>query len=106
MSPVEALLRALDLSWAWPGPSPLRLEIIGSTALMLQTGYERGTKDADVFETTTLSIDTRDMLLSLGGPDSELSRRHRMYVEIVGSGIPFFMTITPPLWFFGSQSVS
>lgn len=88
MKRVEEFFLALDR--ACPAATPAtRLHIIGSTALMLQTGYERGTKDADVLETTTLSAGTRALLLSLGGPDSDLYRRHRMYVEIVGSGIPF-----------------
>ena len=50
MQAVEAFLKDIDA--AWPSAhAKIRLRIIGSTALMLQTSYERGTKDSDVLET-------------------------------------------------------
>jgi len=48
---VEAFLRELDAAWHHPGPK-IPLRIIGSTALMLQTSYQRGTKDSEVLETS------------------------------------------------------
>lgn len=88
MKAVEAFL--LELDGAWPnaeGRIPLR--IIGSTALMLQTSYERGTKDSDVLETDELTDDVRERLLRLAGPDTSLHQRHRLYIDVVRRGVPF-----------------
>ncbi len=35
----------LDAAWAPLGAAPLSLHLIGSTALMLQTSYQRGTPE-------------------------------------------------------------
>jgi hypothetical protein len=56
---------------------------------MLQTGYERGTKDSDVLETNAITNAVKERLLALGGEGSDLHRRHRLYVEVVGHAIPF-----------------
>lgn len=49
MKVVERLLA--ELASAWPHASRPTLRIIGSTALMLRTDYDRGTKDSDILET-------------------------------------------------------
>jgi len=80
-----------DLNGRWGPPTGAKvpLRIIGSSALMLQTGYERGTKDSDVLETAAITVAVRARLLALGGEGTDLHRRHRLYVEVVGNGIPF-----------------
>ena len=41
----------IDRHWGASTEGKIPLRIIGSSALMLQTNYERGTKDSDVLET-------------------------------------------------------
>lgn len=89
MSAIEAFLREIDLAWRIPASAKIRLRIIGSTALMLQADYLRGTKDSDVLETDALSKDTQDSLLEIAGPDTVVHRRHNLYLDIVRSGLPF-----------------
>ena len=89
MSPIETFL--IDLDRAWDGPSGPRicLRIIGSTALMMQTSYARGTKDRDVLEADVLRGEVGARLKALAGPNSRLHAKHRVYLDIVGRGIPF-----------------
>lgn len=54
---------------------------------MLQTNYDRGTKDSDVFDTVDFAADTKELLLRLAGVETELAHRRRMYVEIVRTAI-------------------
>ncbi len=56
---------------------------------MLQTSYQRGTKDSDVLETVELTPDVQKRLVKLAGPASALRTRHRLYLEIVPGGLPF-----------------
>ena len=94
MKPVEGFLADLATSWSFDSrPHP---RIIGSTALMLQTDYVRGTKDSDVLQTTDLDDQTRERLLALGGKDSALAQRWRLYLEVVPNGLPFLPR--PPRW--------
>lgn len=86
---VETFLRDVDRSWRWPSESKIALHIIGSTALMLQTRWERGTKDGDVLETSHLDSSTQERLLEIGGPGSPLHVLHRMYIQVVNHAIPF-----------------
>jgi hypothetical protein len=81
----EAFFRDLDAAW---GRRPLKMQIIGSAALMLQTDYRRGTKDSDVLETSSLELADKQRLLELGGLDSPIFHRHRLYVDVVANGIP------------------
>ena len=67
----------------------IRLPIFGSTALLLQTSYQRLTKDSDILETSELTADLKQRLEAISGVGSPLHRRHRLYVEIVPNGIPF-----------------
>jgi hypothetical protein len=72
------------------------LHLIGCGALMLQTNYERGTKDADVLELGDLHGPAKDRLLALGGKESELHRQHLVYLDVVGNGVPFLPL--RPVW--------
>lgn len=96
MSIIEDFFREVDAHWSWPAPTRIPLRLIGSTALMLQTAYQRGTKDSDVLETVDLLPVTKVRLLAIAGAGTELHRRRRIYVEIVANGIPFLPW--PPAW--------
>jgi hypothetical protein len=56
---------------------------------MLQTDYERGTKDSDVLETHDVTADVKKRLLDLAGAGTDLHTRHRIYLDVVPNGIPF-----------------
>jgi hypothetical protein len=43
----ETFFQEVDQAWRWPSPAKCRLRILGSAALMLQTNYQRGTRDGD-----------------------------------------------------------
>lgn len=90
----------VELDQLWPREAAhgakVRLSIIGSGALMLQAGYERGTKDSDVFETTELTKVVQQQLIALAGPGTELHRRRSLYLDIVRNGIPFLPHA--PVW--------
>ncbi len=89
MSPIRNLIKDVDRLWGGAGQGKIRLSIIGSAALMLQTPYERGTKDSDILEAATLKVEVKDRLLHLAGNGTDLHRRHRVYLEFVAHGIPF-----------------
>lgn len=93
---IEHFFREFDAAWRWPAPEKLRLSVIGSAALMLQTNYERGTKDSDVLETLDLTSETKGRLLEVAGVHSKLHGRLRMYLDIVASGLPFLPHV--PRW--------
>jgi Nucleotidyltransferase of unknown function (DUF6036) len=84
---VEDLFRVIDRAWVRRGDC-IELRVLGSTALMLQTDYARGTKDGDILETTALSS-VKEPLLRLAGEGTELARRHRVYIDVVPNGLPF-----------------
>jgi hypothetical protein len=56
---------------------------------MLQSEYERGTKDSDVLETHDLTDEVKGELVALAGKDSEIYRRRRIYLDFVASALPF-----------------
>jgi hypothetical protein len=93
---IAEFLKDVDRAWMPDGPDRIRLRLIGSGALMLQTGYERGTKDGDLLETTELSPERRTALLGLGGRGTLLSTRHRMYLELVNEAFLFLPQV--PRW--------
>lgn len=95
MAPVEDFFRELDSLWIEPPPR-IVLRIIGSGALMLQSGYVRGTKDSDVLETQDLTKLLQDRLLGIAGKETPLHHRRRIYLDIVDNGIPFLPRL--PLW--------
>jgi hypothetical protein len=55
---------------------------------MTSADYQRGTKDSDVLETADLQEETRTRLVELAGPGTNLHNRHKLYIEIVSSGLP------------------
>jgi hypothetical protein len=63
---------------------------------MLQTPYERATKDGDILEVGSLSPETKKRLIHLAGKDSTQHRKHRVYLEFVGQGFPFLPR--PPIF--------
>ncbi|MEO6775753.1 MAG: DUF6036 family nucleotidyltransferase [Kofleriaceae bacterium] len=96
MQRVRDFFGEIDQQWPNGSLDKVRLRIIGCGALMLQTNYERGTKDSDVFDTVDLAAETKEHLLRIAGIDTELAKRRLMYVDIVANGIPFLAH--PPLW--------
>jgi hypothetical protein len=96
MKPIEAFFREIDARWPGRQASRIRLPIIGSAALLLQTDYERGTKDGDVLRTPSLSAGAQEQLLALAGRGTRLYERHRIYLEFVASGLPFLPHV--PVW--------
>jgi hypothetical protein len=80
---------AVDKLWTPLGVEPIHLQLIGSTALFLQTDYERGTKDSDVIRTANLDATIATRLEAIAGRNTTLHQRHQMYIDIVSSGIPF-----------------
>lgn len=87
MTPPEALLLELDAQWAARGEPRIRIRILGSLSLMLQTSYDRVTKDGDILFAPPVDGPVKDQLLALGGPGTDLAKRHRVYVDVVNSGI-------------------
>jgi hypothetical protein len=89
MPRLDDFLAEIDALWVSEARKPISLRIIGSAALMLQSTYDRGTKDSDVLETEQLTKAIKERLLALAGQGSELHTRHKMYLEIVAGGLPF-----------------
>lgn len=87
----ENFLKEIDRRWQRleSQTEKIRLRVIGSAALMLQTDYVRGTKDSDVLETAHLTEDIKGRLIKLAGPGTTLHERHRVYLDIVNGGLPF-----------------
>jgi hypothetical protein len=96
VSLIHDFLRDLDRAWTPSGSSKVPLRIIGSTALMLQASYARGTKDSDVLETVDLDADIRARLEGIAGRGSLLHVRHKLYVDIVSGSLPFLAP--SPAW--------
>ena len=78
MTPIRDFFEDLDGRWGPPTGAKIPLRIIGSSALMLQTGYERGTKDSDVLETAAITVAVKARLVAVGGEGTDLHRRHRL----------------------------
>jgi hypothetical protein len=96
VSLIREFLRDLDRAWTPIASSKIPLRIIGSTALMLQASYERGTKDSDVLETVDLDAAIRARLTAVAGQGSKLHVRHKLYVDIVSGSLPFLAA--SPRW--------
>lgn len=95
VTPIELFLRDIDANWP-PSGSKIPLKVLGSTALMLQTPYIRGTKDSDVLGVDPVHGAVADGLLELAGKGTKLHLKHQVYIDIVGSGIPFLPH--PTIW--------
>lgn len=89
MRAIERFLRDLDAAWPSVEKRKVRLTMIGSAALMLQAPYERGTKDSDVLRTSEITPEVDQRLIRIAGKGSKLATRHRLYLEVVSSGVPF-----------------
>jgi hypothetical protein len=89
MSRISDFLTDVDGRWRPAIVRSVRLRVIGSAALMLQSEYDRGTKDGDVLETEDLSLEVRDELVKLAGKKSEIVDRWRMYIDFVTPALPF-----------------
>ena len=88
MPPIHDFFRDLDRAWRPAGRGRIRLPIIGAGALLLQTNYERLTKDSDVLETTEIDDGVRRQFEALAGKDSRLHLRHGLYLDVVRLGLP------------------
>ena len=89
MKLINSFLAEIDEKWKPVGGEPIGLRIIGSAALMLETDYERGTKDGDILETEGITPAVCGQLLSLAGIKSPLFEKYRMYLEVVLRAILF-----------------
>ncbi len=78
-----------ELAKTWRHTSRPTLHIIGSTALMLQTDFDRQTTDSDIFELGDLDASIAEQLLELGGRGSRLEKQWKLHIQIVKNGIPF-----------------
>jgi hypothetical protein len=67
VSAIEGLLEDVDRLWTPIVAGRVSLNVIGSSALLLQTDYGRATKDGDVLETAALDRAARTQLLGLAG---------------------------------------
>jgi hypothetical protein len=94
-TPIERFLLDIDANWPVSDPK-ITFKVIGSTALMLQTAYLRGTKDSDVLGVDPVIGQVAEALLALAGKDTLLHRQHKVYLDVVGSGVPFLPR--PPKW--------
>jgi len=72
VTPIENLLAGVAKAGTNTGPDKITLRFIGAGALMLQTEYDRGTKDGDILKTEDLDASTRDHLLALAGPHTRV----------------------------------
>lgn len=96
MRAIERFFREVDARWGTASPGRARLRIIGSTALMLQSNYERVTNDSDILESAVPDPATTARLLRISGPGTEIHRRHGLYTQIINEAIPFLPQV--PAW--------
>ena len=87
---MEQFFIELDKKWKPTGIEPIRLPVIGCSALLLQIpNFYRGTKDGDVLELHPLGGSLSDKLKQLAGKGTMLSKRCGVYIDLVGNAIPF-----------------
>lgn len=92
MAQIKELLTEIDKRWRPIGAEPITLQIIGSAALMLQTDYDRGTKDGDVLESKENTVAIKEQLLALAGKNTDLHAQFGMYVDVVFRALLFLPT--------------
>ena len=85
---IEELLGELDRRWRPTGEGKIRLCVIGSAALVLQTKYDRGTKDGDVLETQDITAEVKQKLLAIAGKGTDIHARFKIYLDVVAGGLP------------------
>jgi hypothetical protein len=86
--PIHDFFQDLDRAWKPMGNGRIRLPILGAGALLLQTSYQRLTKDCDVLETADIDEGVRSRVDALAGKGSRLSQRHKLYLDVVRAGLP------------------
>ena len=89
MALIRNFLAEIDSRWKPIGEEPITLQIIGSGALMLQTAYDRGTKDGDVLESRHGSPEIKTQLLALAGKGTDMHKQLRVYIDVVNRAILF-----------------
>lgn len=89
MALIRDFLAEIDARWKPIGEEPITLQVIGSAALMLQTTYDRGTKDGDVLESRDGSPEIKKQLLALAGPGTKMHKQFRVYIDVVKRDILF-----------------
>lgn len=111
VNPIEQFF--VELDGLWGGATPrLAINVIGSTALMLQTSYLRGTKDTDVLGVMPVEGGIKEKLRALAGAGSPLEASYHFYLDIVAAGLPFlphppqFLSLEPLNSRLGSFQVS
>lgn len=75
MNLVHDFLEEIDQKWVERGGAQLIFKIFGSTSLFLQTEYERGTKDSDIFRTDQMDNTVRDALLKIAGESTKIHKK-------------------------------
>lgn len=97
MDSIKDFLRDIDRSWESASSGHrIKLQVFGCSALLLQTSYQRLTKDSDVLETSDHTAEVKAQLERLAGRGTKLHALHRLYIEIVPNGIPFLPHV--PKW--------
>lgn len=89
MNLIKRFLAEIDARWTPIGVEPIPLQLIGSAALMLQTDYERGTKDGDVLESRNGPAAIKEQLLAPAGKETALHKEFRVYIDVVTRAILF-----------------
>lgn len=86
---IDLFFQEIDRKWDSEQNGKVRLNIIGSSAIMLQTKYSRGTKDSDVLEMAEIGPEIKRKLTELGGKGSKLHDQFRFYLDFVNPSLPF-----------------
>lgn len=76
MPPIHDFFRDLDGAWESSGTGRIRPPIIGAGAPLLQTSYQRLTKDSDVLQTAEIGDAVRHRLEVVDVVVSKLKRFH------------------------------
>jgi hypothetical protein len=85
---IKPLIEEIDRRWKRGHQGKVTLRVIGSSALMLQTKYVRGTKDGDVLETHGITAEVKGQLLELAGDGTDLHKRFGIYLDVVVGALP------------------
>ncbi len=89
-------LRAVDAAWRHPVIDKITLRMIGAGALLLQADYDRGTKDSDILESSSIDATTQNRLVTLTKKGTLLHQRWLTYIEFVPRGLPLLPQV--PKW--------
>lgn len=89
MALIREFLIEIDVKWKPIGEEPITLQVIGSGALMLQTHYDRGTKDGDVLESRNGPAAIKEQLIALAGKETDIQRQFHIHIDVVNGAILF-----------------